>query len=245
MGLSTEELEALGAPAPLGTVLGLFAAALLGALGAAFLLPAWAPALAASLGGGEPTAAWFLSRASGMVAYLLVWASMVLGLLLGTRLATAWPGPQAAFALHQHTSLLGLAFALFHGLVLLGDRHLSSSLGALALPFGVQHALRGWIGLGQLALLLALPVAFSFWARRGLGQRAWRLIHFASFAVFALALAHGAASGSDASRGWVRAMYFATGGAVLFLTLVRSLGAWAAGAARAAGRGAASPVTRR
>jgi predicted ferric reductase len=238
-----QSLEDLGPPVPLATVLWLFGAALVGAAGAAVLLPAWAPALAVSLGGGEPKAAWFLSRASGMVAYLLTWASMVLGLLLGTRLAKAWPGPQAAFALHQHTSLLGLAFALFHALVLLGDGFLKPSLLALAVPFAVPHAAQVWIGVGQVSLLMALPVASSFWARARLGHRGWKLIHFASFAVFALALVHGAAAGSDAGRGWVQGLYFVTGGSVLFLSLARVLGALLA--AKPGGRAPVAPPIRR
>lgn len=222
-----DAFEELGPPVPLATVLGLFGAALVGALGAAWLLPAWAPALAQSLDGADGKAAWFLSRASGLVAYLLTAASMLFGLLLGTRLSKVWPGPPAAFALHQHTSLLGLAFALFHALVLLGDSHLHPSWVALAVPFALAHPARVAIGLGQVAFALGLPVALSFWVKKRLGPRAWKRLHFAAFAVFALALGHGLAAGSDASRPWVFGLYLATGGAVLFLTLVRGLGALA------------------
>lgn len=219
------DLDALGPALPLGPVAGVFLAALAGAAAAAWLLPAWAPALAGSLHGAQPKAAWYLARSSGLVAYLLVWLSMVLGLLLSTRLARTWPGAAAAFQVHQHASVLGLGFALFHGLVLLADRHLAPTLLQLALPFGVPGALRVPVGLGQTAFLLALPLTFSFWARGRLGAAAWRAIHLGAFAVFALALLHGAWAGSDAERGWAPALFLGSLGSVLFLALARGLGA--------------------
>jgi predicted ferric reductase len=216
-------LEEFETPLTASTVLGLFLAALLGGLGAAFLLPAWAPALAGSLD-GEMKAAWFLSRSSGLMAWTLTWASMLLGLLLGTRWAKRWPGPQAAFALHQHTSLLGLAFALFHALVLLGDRYLAVPAWSLAVPFALPATVRWAGGLGQLAFFIAAAVASSFWMRGRLGAKAWRALHSASFIAFALALAHGIAAGTDSARPWVRWLYLLSAGSVLFPTLVRLLG---------------------
>jgi DMSO/TMAO reductase YedYZ heme-binding membrane subunit len=63
-----------------------------------------------------------------------------------------------------------------------------------------------------------------------MGRRAWRLVHALSFVVFALALAHGVMSGSDSDAVWARAIYWASGGSVLFLTIYRVLAARAAGA---------------
>src|SRR5690349_18433380 len=54
--------------------------------------PAWLTSLSASLGGTEPKAYWYLSRASGLVAFGLLWASMALGLAITNKLARAWPG---------------------------------------------------------------------------------------------------------------------------------------------------------
>ena len=56
--------------------------------------------------------AWYLSRASAFVSYVLVWWSMILGLSITSKAARLWPGGPAASALHEHASLLGLAFAV-------------------------------------------------------------------------------------------------------------------------------------
>ena len=103
-------------------------AAVGGALAAILVLPAWLPGVEVSIMGSAPQAFWFLSRSSALVAYLLLWLSMCLGLMITNKLARLWPGGPVAFDLHQHTSLLGVAFALFHGLILLGDRYLNPSL---------------------------------------------------------------------------------------------------------------------
>src|SRR5438045_4073132 len=61
--------------------------ALLAALMVAVAQPAWLAALFASLAGAQPTAYWYLSRASAIVGYLMLWGSMVLGLAITNKLA--------------------------------------------------------------------------------------------------------------------------------------------------------------
>jgi hypothetical protein len=51
-------------------------------------------------------------------------ASVAFGLIMTNRMARVWPGGPTAFDLHQFTSLLGLAFAVFRGLILLGDQYI-------------------------------------------------------------------------------------------------------------------------
>jgi len=170
--------------------------ALVGAALALFVLPEVAPALARSLTSAQPRAWWYLSRASGLSAYAALSVSMLLGLLLSTRLAQRWPGKATTFSLHEHASVLGLALAVFHSLVLLGDRHTPFALAEVLLPFGAAYRSVA-LGFGQLALYGTALLVASFHVRARLGQRAWRLLHFVSFAVYALALAHGLVAGTD------------------------------------------------
>jgi predicted ferric reductase len=196
---------------------------LAGALLALVVLPLWLPGLSGSLVGPVPKGFWYLSRASAWVAYVLLWASMMLGLGLTNRLARLWPGAPTAFELHQHVSLLALAATVFHALVLLGDRYVGYTLGALLLPLASQGYRPFGVGLGQVGFYLLAVVTLSFYVRRLLGRRGWRILHYASFAVFLLALAHGLASGTDSATWWARSLYWAGGTSVLFLTLYRVL----------------------
>jgi predicted ferric reductase len=199
---------------------------------AVMVLPAWLPALAGSLEGSAPSAYWYLSRATGIVAYGLLWLSMAFGVMITSRAARAWPGGLIAFDLHQHTSLLGLAFGLFHGLILAGDRYINYTLPQLLIPFGSANYRPIWVGLGQLAFYALVIVGLSFYARRIIGQRLWRLIHYASFGVFLLALLHGTMAGSDSAVPLVSGLYWWSGGLLLFLTLYRALSSALASPAR-------------
>jgi predicted ferric reductase len=199
--------------------------AVAGATAALLVLPAWLPRASASLLESEPKAYWYLSRESAMVAYVLLWLSMALGLGMTNRLARAWPGGPTTFDLHRHTSLLGLAFALFHALVLLGDHYINYSLAQILIPFASAGYRPLWVGLGQIGLYLMALVGLSFYVRGVTGQRFWRLIHYLSFVVFLLALAHGLFSGTDSTALWARGIYWASGGSLLFLATYRVLSA--------------------
>ncbi|NTU85879.1 MAG: hypothetical protein HGA45_42205 [Chloroflexales bacterium] len=217
------DLDHLPPAMPLATLALLLVGASVGAFAAVVALPAWLPGLSDSLFGAEPKAYWYLSRSSAMVAYILTWLAMLLGLLITSRAARLWPGGPVAFDLHQHASLLSLAFGLFHALILLGDQYIKASLAQILVPFAYGGYEPLWVGLGQLTLYMLAIVGLSFYVKPLLGRRAWRLIHFLSFALFALALAHGIVSGSDTGAGWAQALYWATGGSVLFLSLYRML----------------------
>jgi predicted ferric reductase len=207
----------------LHTALLVMLAAIAGAFAAVVVLPLWLPGLSASLQGDQPKAYWYLSRASALVAYILLWLSVALGLSITNRLSRVWPGGPAAADVHQYASLLGLAFAVFHVLILMGDRYANYTLSQLLLPFASSTYRPLWVGLGQLGFYLMLPVAFSFYARKRIGYRAWRLIHYVSFAVTLLVLVHGVQSGTDTPTEWVRTLYWLTGGTLLFLTFYRVL----------------------
>jgi predicted ferric reductase len=157
------------------------------------------------------------------VAYGLLWLAMLSGLLITSRTAKLWPGGPLAFDLHQHTSLLALAFSLFHGLVLLGDQYIGYTLVEVLVPFASTGYKPLAVGAGQVALYVLALVALSFYVKQQLGRQVWRLIHAASFALFGLALWHGIAIGSDSGAWWAQALYWLSGGSVLFLTVYRVL----------------------
>lgn len=212
-----EELDSRKPLMSLLSITVVFAATLGGTLVAVFILPP----LTQLLLGPNVNAAWDLTRVTGMIAYVLIWLSVVLGLLITNRMAQVWPGGPAAFDLHQFTSLLGLAFALFHAVVLLGDHYIQYSLLQIMLPFASVNYQPIWVGLGQIAFYLLIPVTLSFYARRSLGPKVWRLIHFGSFISFAFITIHGLLAGSDITNLGMLLTYAMTGLSVVFLTIYR------------------------
>ena len=168
------------------------------------------------------TSFWYLSRATGFVAYLLLWGSVTWGLLLSTGTGRAWMRPPQLLDAHQFLSALGVGFACFHSLVLMGDRYVSFPLRAVLLPFGGSYEPL-LVALGQIALWLSLLLIASFHVRRQIGGRIWRRLHYASFVAFWLAFAHGLLLGTERTTVWANVMYLTTASIVTFLTFYRVL----------------------
>lgn len=196
-------------------------AVVLGVSAAILFLPNFGGALLGSLLGPDPKAYWYLSRGSAFVALGLLWVSMALGLLITNKVARNWPGSPAAFAVHEYVSLLGLAVGIFHGLILMGDHYINYQWVQILMPFGSQNYRPVWVGLGQIGLYAWAIISASFYVRQQIGPKTWRVIHFAAFANFILALVHGLGSGSDASAPWAQWVYWFFGGSILFLTVYR------------------------
>jgi predicted ferric reductase len=192
----------------------------IGILTAVTVLPVWMPNLTTSLLGPDPKAYWYLSRGSAFVALSLLWLSMVLGLLMTNKMARLWPGVPISFALHEFISLLGLGFALFHALILLGDRYIGYTLAQVVIPFASSYEPL-WVGFGQLGLYAMLIVTLSFYVRSRIGQKVWRSLHYISFLTYLIALLHGITAGSDTSLPWAQFYYWASGGTLLFLAIYR------------------------
>ncbi|HNP73953.1 MAG TPA: hypothetical protein PKK15_22745 [Kouleothrix sp.] len=193
---------------------------MLGAIGV-LLLARGAGALGAVL--LSQHSAWYLTRASAMVSYVLLWWSMALGLAITNRMARAWPGGPTLGDLHEHASLLGVGFAAIHALTLLADRYIGYSLAQILIPFANTSYRPLWVGIGQISFYLTVLVTFTFYVRRWISTRLWRAIHYLSFAAFALALAHGVWSGTDSAAGWANSLYVLSALLLVGLTLYRVL----------------------
>jgi len=204
-----------------GMVVAGLGAAIAGAILASIVAPAVLPQMVQSLLGTEPKAYWYLTRASALVAFVLLWISMLLGVMMTNKLARVWPGGPTAFSLHQHTSLLALGFGIFHGLILLGDQYIGYTLGQVLVPFSGAAYKPLWVGIGQVGIYVLAVVGLSFYVRRQITQKTWRLIHFASFALFVMALVHGIFSGTDSTALPVQMMYLLAAASAAFMTIYR------------------------
>jgi len=95
-----------------------------------------------------------------------------------------------------------------HVLLLAFDRYAGFGPTDLLVPFTSWYR-PVWTGLGVLAAYVVLVVYASFFVRSRIGYRTWRTLHYATFAVFVMATAHGLRAGSDSSALWARWLYTA------------------------------------
>ena len=217
----TNEMDYNESSLSTASLIGFLLAVGAGTLGALLLLPSWVPNLAQTLVGPDPKAYWYLSRGAAFVSLGLLWISMLLGLLITNKMARLWPGAPAAFAIHEYVSLLGLAFAVFHALILMGDHYINFKLAQILVPFATTNYHPVWVGMGQIGFYVWLILSASFYVRQFIGPKLWRFLHFASFFTFMIALFHGIASGTDTSLPWAQTVYWSLGGSLVFLTFYR------------------------
>lgn len=160
---------------------------------------------------------WYAARAGGMLAYLLVTASVTVGLLMSGRAQLRqWP----RFALedvHRFLGVLAGTFIVVHGGALLLDRVVPFSLSQLLVPGADSYRpLAVACGIVAAELLVALAVTNRYRKRVPYGW--WRRAHTLNFAVWVLALVHGLAAGTDATTTWALVLY--TGSAWLVFALL-------------------------
>jgi len=163
---------------------------------------------------------WYLSRASGVIAYTLFWLAVVFGLLLSTRLGKHFNAARV-FALHQYLSLIAVGFAAFHAGILLADNFLNLNLWQILLPSGFQTERVG-VALGQLGFWLLFICAFSFYIKKYIGQSAWRWLHFLTFMAYMFISIHVFMVGSD-SRALPLLLFYAGSQTLVFLLMTYRL----------------------
>jgi sulfoxide reductase heme-binding subunit YedZ len=157
---------------------------------------------------------WILARASGLAAYVLLTSSVLVGIVLKARPFGRALKPASVTDLHRFLAFLGLSLIGVHGLALVLDSTLHVWPAALFVP-GLVPYRPLWTSLGVIAAELMVVVYISFALRRRIGGRAWRRLHWLTYAIFGLATLHGLAAGTDSGRLWALTLYGSATGAVL------------------------------
>jgi DMSO/TMAO reductase YedYZ heme-binding membrane subunit/DNA-binding winged helix-turn-helix (wHTH) protein len=182
----------------------------------------WQPIIHGALPTVDPSSYLSMSRSSAMVGYVLLWMSMAFGLAISSKFTRIWPGGPVAVDLHQHLSVLGLIFSIFHVVILLGDPVLNFTLVKALVPFVPNGYRPMWMGnLGKAALYLMAIITLSQYVRTRIGPRWWRRLHYASFATYLLTLLHAFFAGSDSATLWAQALYIVSTLSLVGLTIYR------------------------
>lgn len=165
---------------------------------------------------------WLVSRASGIVALVLISVSVILGLAMAAKLVRPPRLRPAVARLHEHVAVTALLALGAHGLSLLGDGWLKPGLTGIILPFAMSYRPE-FTGLGIVAGYLALLLGPTFYLRRRIGARRWRALHRLIVLAWLLAVVHTLGSGSDASQPWLRALVLFPAVPIAYLLARRSL----------------------
>ena len=163
---------------------------------------------------------WLASRASGIVALVLVTFGTLVGLALSGRVARRPGLPRKLTAWHEQAAVVGLAAIAVHGLTLLGDSWLRPGLAGITVPFAIGYR-PAFTAAGIVAAYLAAILGLSFYARRRIGVRRWRTAHRFTIFVWALSAVHVLGAGTDAGSPLLQGFMLLTGVPIIALLVHR------------------------
>src|ERR1022692_44328 len=173
------------------------------------------------------TAFWYASRATGVVALVMLSAVVVLGITVSRQGRLPGLPRFAGVGLHRYLSLLGVAFIAVHVLTAVADSYVSISLAAAIIPFASAYKPL-WLGLGAISLDLIATIIVTSLLRHRISHRAWRCVHWLAYLSWPVAIAHSIGSSTDLGSGPLLGL------AIACMLAVGAAATWRlAGAARA------------
>lgn len=148
------------------------------------------------------TVLWYASRATGVVALLLMTAVLLLGLLV-TRQGRLPGLPRfAVTGLHRNLSLVAVVFVVLHVLTAVADSYVRIPLISAVVPLASSYE-RLALGLGAVSLDIMIAVIVTSLLRRHLSRRLWRAVHLLAYVSWPVAWLHSITSSTDLRHGWL------------------------------------------
>ena len=166
---------------------------------------------------------WYMTRATGIVALVLLTATLVMGVASGGDWARPrWPR-FVTQGLHRNLSLLSVVFVFAHVATTVIDGYVPIGWLNAVVPFTSPYK-RVWLGLGAVAFDFILALILTSLLRHRLDQGMWKAVHWLAYAAWPIALVHGLGAGTDATTvimRWVTALSIVATGAAVSWRLTR------------------------
>lgn len=155
----------------------------------------------------DPAIWWYVTRASAIIAWVLLVLSVLLGILLSTRVLRPRDNPGWLLDLHRWLSGLSVSFVGIHMISLYLDQYAHFSPADLLVPFHSTYAVIASLGkwpvaIGVLCAYAMVAVQFTSLLMRILPRRLWKAIHYLSYATVLAVSFHAGWTGTD-TRSWV------------------------------------------
>jgi methionine sulfoxide reductase heme-binding subunit len=152
-----------------------------------------------------PIALWYLERATGVVALVLLTITVGLGIANVKHLKTKRIPRFVVDRVHRNAALLSVVFLALHIITTVLDTYVSINLTDAFVPF-IGSYKPFWLGLGALSLDLTAAVVITGLLRKRVGRRVFRAVHWLVYASWPVAVAHSLGTGTDAGTTWMLAL---------------------------------------
>jgi methionine sulfoxide reductase heme-binding subunit len=171
------------------------------------------------LNGNEIPWAWYISRSSALVGFLLLYISIFLGLSIRTPLLKKIISPVYSANVHCWISLQALFFAFVHGVALLFDKFINFSLAEIFIPFASSYE-PTLVALGILGFYLMLILVVTSYSKNFISEKLWRAVHFSNILLYIIVIIHAIKLGTDMKVPVVLNIFIWANAFLFFLILV-------------------------
>lgn len=140
--------------------------------------------------------AWYIARATGIIAFILLYLSMLYGLAIRIPFFNKLTAPILAIDFHKWFSVHATLFALVHGVSLMFDKFINFNLFDVFVPFSsdFQPLL---IALGIIAFYLMVTLVLTSYLRKHMPFTLWRIIHHLNIFLYLFVAIHMILLGTD------------------------------------------------
>jgi hypothetical protein len=160
--------------------------------------------------------AWYATRASALIAFLLLYISIFFGLSLRIPFLNKIIKPVYSLENHCWISVVALVFSAIHGGSLLFDKFLKFSFGDILLPFYSDYE-PFLTGLGIISFYFIVILTVTSYLKKYFSQKLWRFLHSLNILLYAFAIIHSLYLGTDMKITAVKNIFI---GANLFLAIL-------------------------
>jgi len=182
---------------------------------------------------------WYTTRATGIVALLLLTLVVALGALVSNRIGGTFVGRFELNELHRSVSMVAMLFLFMHILTTVVDSYVSTGIISAFVPMTSAYKTIP-IAIGAVGFDLLLSVWISSLLKVRIKNESWRFIHWFSWLAYTSAIVHAYMAGTDTHDEAGLLVVAGSAGLVLNVALWR----YFARPERAAGRTALSPLPR-
>lgn len=162
--------------------------------------------------------AWYITRVSGILAFVM----MYLSFFFGFSLRITWIRkffPFNMLAVHRRVSVLALIFTVVHAVAPIFDRQFRLSTVEVLIPFISDYA-TDLIAMGVIGMYLMAILVVSSYLQKRLPYWFWRVLHYSYVVLYVLVVIHAIRLGTDFAQPWVVNLIYAATGLLVILAVL-------------------------
>lgn len=143
---------------------------------------------------------WYSTRATGLVAMVLLTVVVCLGALVAMRVGGSYIGRFELNEVHRSLSMLAMVFVGLHVITTVADSYVSTGPLSIVVPLTSSYK-RLDVSLGAVGFDLLLAVWISSLLKVRIKNQSWRFIHWFSWVAVGTAILHALQTGTDTHKG--------------------------------------------